>query len=52
LEAADWALLPTLLVAYTLKVYAVPAVKPVTAIVPEPACDKVPVILPGVDIAV
>jgi hypothetical protein len=33
-------------------VYVVVCVKPETVIVPEPACDKVPVILPGVDIAV
>jgi hypothetical protein len=52
LDAALCAELPTALVAYTLKVYAVLPVKPETVIVPEPACDKVPVMLPGVDIAV
>ena len=31
------ALVPTLLVAVTVNVYAVPAVKPATVIVPEPA---------------
>jgi hypothetical protein len=33
-------------------VYAVEPDKPLTVIVPEPAVDKVPVKLPGVDIAV
>jgi hypothetical protein len=52
LDAALCAELPTAFVAYTLKVYDVTGVKPETVIVPEPACDKVPVMLPGVDIAV
>jgi hypothetical protein len=44
--------LPIALVAYTLNVYVVPDVRPETEIVPEPDVAKVPVILPGVDIAV
>ena len=43
---------PTLFVAFTVNVYAVPRVNPGTLIVPEPACDNVPVILPGLDVAV
>jgi hypothetical protein len=45
-------LVPTELVATTLNVYAVPRVSPGTLIVPEPACDNVPVMLPGVLVAV
>jgi hypothetical protein len=43
---------PTELVAVTVNVYAVPAVKPDTVIVPLPACDNVPVNPPGLDVAV
>ena len=46
------ALVPTLLVALTVNVYAVPAVKPVTVIVPEPAWLNVPVIPSGLLVAV
>jgi hypothetical protein len=52
LDAALFGELPLELVAYTTNVYAVPAVNPVTVIVPDPACDTVPVILPGVEVAV
>jgi hypothetical protein len=51
-ELADAELLPAELVAYTEKVYAVLAVKLLTVIVPEPACDNVLVIPPGDDTAV
>jgi hypothetical protein len=40
------------LVAVTVNVYAVPVVKPVTAIVPEPAWLNVPVPPAGIDVAV
>jgi hypothetical protein len=43
---------PTALVALTVNVYAVPFVNPETVIVPEPACDKVPVTPPGEEVAV
>jgi hypothetical protein len=52
LLAALAALVPTAFVAVTVNVYEVPFVKPVTLIVPEPACDIVPVIPPGLDVAV
>jgi hypothetical protein len=52
LEAELAALVPRALVAVTVNVYAVPTVKPVTVIVPEPACETVPVIPPGEDVAV
>jgi hypothetical protein len=45
-------LFPAALVAYTVNVYAVPVVKPLTVMVPEPDCDTVPVIPPGEDTAV
>jgi hypothetical protein len=51
-EAAEFALFPMLFVARTTNVYAVPVVKPVTVIVPEPACESVPVTPPGDDVAV
>ena len=35
-------LLPTRLVAYTLNVYDCPAIKPVTCMLPDVACDSVP----------
>ena len=38
---------PTELVAVTVNVYAVPLVNPETVMVPEPACDNVPVNPPG-----
>jgi hypothetical protein len=41
-----------LLVAVTVNVYAVPAVNPVTVIVPDPAWLSVPVIPPGEEVAV
>jgi hypothetical protein len=40
------------LVAFTVNVYDVPDVKPLTVIVPEPEVDNVPVIPPGDDVAV
>jgi hypothetical protein len=52
LLAAEAALLPAALVAYTVNVYAVPVVKPETVIVPEPDCDTVPVAPPGLATAV
>jgi hypothetical protein len=52
LEAELAVLVPKALVAVTVNVYAVPTVKPVTVIVPEPACETVPVIPPGEDVAV
>jgi hypothetical protein len=51
-EAALDAEFPTAFVAKTVNVYDVPAVSPDTVIVPEPACDNVPVMLPGEDTAV
>jgi len=45
-------LTPYPFVAYTVKVYAVPSVNPVTLIVPESAVLTVTVIFPGVDVAV
>jgi hypothetical protein len=51
-DAAELAELPTAFVANTVNVYDVEPVKPVTVIVPEPDCDKVPVIPPGLDVAV
>jgi hypothetical protein len=46
------ALVPIGLVAVTVNVYAVPVVKPETVIVPEPAWLNVPVIPPGLEVAV
>ena len=43
---------PIEFVAVTVKVYVVPPVNPVTVIVPEPACDNIPVTPPGLDVAV
>ena len=51
-EAADGKELPTEFVATTVKVYVVPAVRPVIEIVPEPACVREPVIPPGEEVAV
>jgi hypothetical protein len=51
-EFAEAELLPAALVAYTEKVYDVLAVKLLTVIVPEPACDSVLVTPPGEDTAV
>ena len=51
-EAADAADVPTLFVAVTVNVYAVPVVNPVTVIVPEPAVDTAPVKPPGEEVAV
>ena len=48
-EALD---VPELLVAVTAKVYEVPGAKPLTVIVPLPACERAPVTLPGVEVAV
>jgi hypothetical protein len=45
-------LVPTELVAVTVNVYAVPRVNPGTLIVPDPACDNVPVNPPGLLVAV
>jgi hypothetical protein len=44
--------LPTEFVAYTINVYDVDSDKPLTVIVPEPACDTEPVNPPGLDTAV
>ena len=52
LEALDAEPVPAELVAVTVNVYAVPAVKPVIAIVPLPACEIDPVIPPGEEVAV
>ena len=52
LEALETVPGPTELVARTVNVYAVPAVKPVIAIVPLPACEIVPVMPPGDEVAV
>ena len=43
---------PIALWAMMVNVYAVVALSPVTEIVPEPACVSVPVIDPGLDVAV
>ena len=43
---------PARLVAVTVNVYCVPAVRPVTEIVPLPGCEIVPVIPPGDEVAV
>jgi len=43
---------PIEFVAVTVNVYDVAAVNPVTDIVPEPACDNVFVIPPGLDVEV
>jgi hypothetical protein len=51
-EAALAGPVPITLVAVTVNVYAVPIVKPVTVIVPEPAWLNVPVSPPGDDVAV
>ena len=52
LEAADADEAPTEFKAVTVKVYAVEGDRPVTEIVPEPACVMVAVILPGFEVAV
>lgn len=52
LEALEAEPVPAELVARTVKVYAVPAVKPVIAIVPLVACETDPVIPPGEEVAV
>ena len=44
--------MPIALVAVTVNVYEVPPVKPPTVTVPEPAWLSVPVMLPGVLVAV
>ena len=43
---------PAAFVAVTVNLYAVPDVSPLTMMVPEPACDSVPVVPPGIDVAV
>ena len=52
LEGDDATESPTELKAFTVNVYAVPAVNPVIVIVPLPACERVPVMPPGFDVAV
>lgn len=52
LEALDAEPVPAELVALTVNVYAVPAVKPAIEIVPLPACEIDPVIPPGDEVAV
>jgi len=51
-EAEDAVEVPAEFVAVTVNVYRVPAVRPVTEIVPLPACEIVPVIPPGEEVAV
>jgi hypothetical protein len=51
-DAALAAPCPTAFVALTVNVYDVEPVKPVTEIVPDPACDKVPEPPAGLDVAV
>jgi hypothetical protein len=51
-EGLDAAEVPAELVALTVNVYAVPAVKPVIAIVPLVACEIAPVMPPGDEVAV
>ena len=51
-EGLDAGEVPAELVALTVNVYAVPAVKPVIAIVPLVACEIVPVMPPGDEVAV
>ena len=51
-DADDAVELPTALVAMTVNVYEVVAESPDTEIVPEPACVSVPVIDPGLEVAV
>jgi hypothetical protein len=51
-DAEDAAELPAEFVAFTVKVYEVPCVKPVTGISPDAAPASTPVILPGCDVAV
>jgi len=51
-DAALAALVPIAFVAVTVNVYDVPPDKPLTVIVPEPAWLKVPVKLPGEEVAV
>jgi hypothetical protein len=43
---------PVVFVAVTVNVYEVPAERPVTLMVPESDCDRVPVMPPGLDVAV
>jgi hypothetical protein len=50
-DAADGDELPAEFVATTVKVYVVPAVKPVTVIVPDVAWLSDPVMLPGEEVA-
>jgi hypothetical protein len=52
LLAALGALVPIAFVAVTVNVYVVPEVRPDTLIVPEPDVLNVPVIPPGLDVAV
>ena len=52
LDALDAAELPIRLLAVTVKVYAVDGLRPVIEMVPEPAWVALPVIPPGVDVAV
>ena len=51
-DGADAAEVPAAFVAVTVNVYGVPAVSPVTVIVPEPAWDTVPVKEPVSEVAV
>ena len=51
-EALDETEVPAALVAVTVKVYAVLAVRPVMVMVPSPAWSTVPVFPPGFDVAV
>jgi hypothetical protein len=51
-DAEELALLPAVLVAYTVNEYAVPEVRPLTVMVPEPDCATVPVMPPTLDTAV
>jgi hypothetical protein len=51
-DGADAPEVPTVFVAVTVNVYAVPPVSPVTVTVPALAPDTVPVFPPGFDVAV
>lgn len=52
LDAAEADEVPSALVAVTVKVYEVFGLKPETVIVPEPDCETVPVLEPGLEVAV
>ena len=51
-EGADATEVPTAFVAVTVNVYLTPTVSPLTGMAPESDCVRVPVIPPGLDVAV